>query len=172
MKKFIVLGISLFMLTGCGVSSAADSVEVSETYQETDTSENVPVVSASQTFDSSVESTDYDVDLTVLSSSMVYAQVYDMVTNSESYMGQSVKMRGPFNYYLDPETGKEYFAVMITDATACCSQGIEFVLEGDYKYPEDYPAIDTEITVTGNFNCYKDGIYTYCQLTNAEIVEQ
>ena len=63
-----------------------------------------------------------------------------------------------------------FFAVLISDATACCSQGIEFVLDGDYSYPDDYPLLGTNITVTGNFNYYKEGESTYCQLLNANMI--
>ena len=109
----------------------------------------------------------FDVDLTELSASMVYAEVYDMVYNPDDYVGKTVRARGPFSYFKDEGTGNEYFAVLISDATACCSQGIEFVLDGDYTYPKDYPAVDTEITVNGVFNYYKENGFTYCQLTNA-----
>ena len=51
----------------------------------------------------------------------------------------------------------------------CCSQGIEFVLDGDPKYPDDYPKLDTNITVSGEFNYYKEGVNIYCQLLHAEI---
>ena len=112
----------------------------------------------------------YDVDLTQLSSSMVYGQVYDMVNNSESYVGKKVKMKGSFSYYKDEQTGKEYFAVLIADATACCSQGIEFRLKGDPVYPDDYPPVGKEITVTGSFAWYKEDYATYCQLLDAEIL--
>lgn len=96
----------------------------------------------------------------------VYAQVYDMVNNGDNYLGKTVKAKGPFSYFHESD-GREFFAVIISDATACCSQGIEFVLDGDYSYPDDYPAIGTEITVVGKFNYYKEGFYTYCQLTDA-----
>ena len=109
----------------------------------------------------------FDVDLTELSASMVYAEVYDMVYNPDDYVGKTVRARGPFSYFKDEGTGNEYFAVLISDATACCSQGIEFVLDGEYTYPKDYPAVDTEITVNGVFNYYKENGFTYCQLTNA-----
>ena len=56
---------------------------------------------------------------------------------------------------------------MIPDATACCSQGIEFLLDGNYTYPNDYPQIGTEITVEGVFDTYYEGAYRYCQLINA-----
>lgn len=45
-----------------------------------------------------------------------------------------MKMRGMFSSYHDEETGKSYYACIIQDATACCAQGIEFELEGEYTY--------------------------------------
>ena len=111
-----------------------------------------------------------DVDLTVLNSTMIYGQVYEMIYNTDEYTGKSVKVKGPFSYYKDPNTGNEYFSVTVSDISACCSQAVEFVLKGEKKYPDDYPELNTEITVVGNFNCYKEGVYTYCQLTDAEIL--
>lgn len=107
-----------------------------------------------------------DIDLTQLNSSMVYAQVSDMINNSDNYLGKTVKAKGAFSYFQDSD-GREFFAVLISDATACCAQGIEFVLDGDYSYPDDYPADGTEITVVGKFNYYEENGYTYVQLTDA-----
>ena len=59
--------------------------------------------------------------------------------------------------------------MLVSDATACCSQGIEFVLAGEHKYPEDYPEIGDTVTVTGEFNYYTEDYATYCQLLNAEM---
>ncbi len=108
-----------------------------------------------------------DIDLTALSSTMVYSEVYSMMSAPEEYIGKTVKMRGPFAYYYDEATQSEYFACIIQDATACCAQGIEFVLAGDYTFPDDYPEIDTEICVVGVFDTYQDGDYTYCTLRKA-----
>ena len=58
---------------------------------------------------------------------------------------------------------------MIQDATACCSQGMEFVLNNDYKFPEDYPAEGEDITVTGVFETYKEGEYLYCHLRDSKL---
>ena len=63
-----------------------------------------------------------DVDLTQLSSTMVYAEVYNMMTSPETYIGKIVKMDGTFAYYHDKTTDQYYFACLIQDATACCSQ--------------------------------------------------
>ena len=110
-----------------------------------------------------------DVDLTALSSTMVYAEVYNMMTAPSDYIGKTVKMEGPFATYHDEAADKWYFACIIKDATACCSQGIEFELAGDRKYPEDYPAEGDEICVVGVFDTYQEGESTYCTLRNAEL---
>ncbi len=113
-----------------------------------------------------------DVDLTQLSSTMVYAEVYNMMTSPETYIGKIVKMDGTFAYYHDKTTDQYYFACLIQDATACCSQGIEFVLTDDYSYPDDYPEAGNEICVIGIFDTYHEGSNTYCTLRNAEFVGQ
>ena len=112
-----------------------------------------------------------DVDLTKLSSTMVYSEVYNMMVSPDNYTGKTVKMNGAFAYYEDPETKKQYFACIIADATACCSQGLEFILTGEHTYPNDYPELNSEITVTGIFETYEENGFKYCRLTDAAIVE-
>ncbi|MCR5212003.1 MAG: hypothetical protein K6C41_05575 [Lachnospiraceae bacterium] len=111
-----------------------------------------------------------DVDLTLLSSTMVYSEVYNMMVSPEDYIGKTVKMKGAFAHYHDEATDNHYFACIIKDATACCAQGIEFVLTDDYVYPDDYPQVDEEICVVGVFNMYQEGNYTYCTLRNATLL--
>ncbi len=116
------------------------------------------------------EMSDVDIDLTVLSGTMVYSEVYNMMVYPEMYIGKTVKMKGPFAYYYDEATGNYYFACIIQDATACCAQGIEFVLTEDYTYPDDYPEFNREICVVGVFDTYQEGQYTYCTLRNAVLI--
>lgn len=111
-----------------------------------------------------------DVDLTILSSTMVYSEVYNMMLAPEQYIGKKIKMDGLFSYFRNEETGNEYFACIVQDATACCAQGIEFELSGEHKYPDDYPALDSEICVVGDFDTYNEGNYTYYTLRNASFV--
>lgn len=84
------------------------------------------------------------------------------MVSPEKYQAKCIKMDGMFNFYQDPETGNCYFACIISDATACCSQGLEFVLSGDYKYPDDYPPVNSEITVTGIFETFLLPPCFYC----------
>ncbi len=110
-----------------------------------------------------------DVDLTTLSSTMVYSEVYNMMTEPDTYLGKNIKMAGNFAVYIDEETGKIYYACIIQDATACCAQGIEFVLAGDYSYPEDYPEVNDIITVTGTFSAYEEDGWVYYTLLDAKM---
>lgn len=111
-----------------------------------------------------------DLDLTTMSSTMVYSEVFNMVTTPENYIGKTVKMRGTYMYYYDEKPDHYYFFCLISDAMACCSQGIEFSLTKDYHYPEDYPKPDDEITVVGVFDSYEEEGNTYCILRNARLV--
>ena len=117
-----------------------------------------------------MQSTDgIDVDLTKLSSTMVYSEVYNMLYTPDDYIGKTVKMKGAFAYYEDPETKEQYFACIIADAMACCSQGLDFIPTEEYTYPDDYPELNAEITVTGTFEIYEKNGIKYCRLANAAI---
>ena len=123
--------IAALLLTGCGNTNTqkidsliADQEQTTAAIQNTSAPE--PAVSVPDASDS-----EYDIDLTVLDSNMVYAQVYDMIYGETDYSGKTVRAKGIFNYFLDENTNQEYFAVIISDATACCAQGLEFVLAGD-----------------------------------------
>ena len=145
-----------------GLDTVSDTESGTEPETESDT--------VSETASSTVASTkSIDVDLTALSSTMVYSEVYNMMTDPGSYIGKTVKMSGVYAVYHDESTGKYYHACIISDATACCSQGIEFELKSGYSYPDDYPEEGGEICVTGTFDTYEEGEYTYCTLRNASL---
>lgn len=111
-----------------------------------------------------------DIDLTEMSSTMIYSEVSNMVTTPEDFVGKTVKMAGKFAVYHDDVDGNDYFACVIADATACCSQGLEFELKGEHKYPDDYPKVDSEITVQGVFDTYNIGENVYYTLKDAVLL--
>lgn len=90
-----------------------------------------------------------DVDLTTLSSTMVYAEVFNMMMSPDDYIGKTIRMTGIFTVYQDPETKQVYCGVIVEDATACCAQGFDLVMPEERSYPQDYPAPESEITVVG-----------------------
>ena len=116
------------------------------------------------------ESVSVDVDLTTLSSTMVYSEVLNIMTYPETYVGKTVKMRGIFSYYHDEQTDQYYFGCIIQDATACCAQGIEFILTDDYLFPDDYPKEGEIVTVAGEFLIYKENGLDYFTLKNSKLL--
>lgn len=105
-----------------------------------------------------------DLDLTALSSTMVYSEVYNIMSAPDDYIGKTMKMDGAFA----TDDNDVYYFCIIKDATACCQQGIEFILE-DATYPDDYPEKGSDITVVGTFERYYEGDQPYYHLMNAHL---
>lgn len=118
----------------------------------------------------SYNASDIDIDLTRLSSTMVYSEVYNMMSNPDEYIGKTIRMDGNLAVYKYPE--RNYYTCIIQDATACCQQGMEFLWKGDHKYPEDYPNEGDGIIVTGIFDIYYEDQVKYCQLKDATLVRK
>ena len=109
-----------------------------------------------------------DVDLTVMSATMVYSEVYNMMYYPETYVGKVIKIKGQ---YAISEMGEmRYDLCIIKDATACCAQGMEFLLTDAYVYPKDYPEVGDEIELVGTFDTYYEGEYLYCTLRNSTLL--
>ncbi|MBQ0070565.1 MAG: hypothetical protein KBS81_01695 [Spirochaetales bacterium] len=67
----------------------------------------------------------------------------------------------------NPSKTQFYPAVLIRDATACCAQGLEFVLVGGPKYPEGYPEEQAQSTVRGTYETYDERGVLLCHLEDA-----
>ena len=111
-----------------------------------------------------------DLDLSGMSGTVVYAQVYNMLCDPDSYLGKIIRMAGYYNYFDDQAHGTVYHACVVPDATACCAQGIEFVLAGEHIWPDEYPEIGTDIIVTGRLETYEEEGIKYLHLVDAEMV--
>lgn len=117
-----------------------------------------------------LESGDYDVDLTILSPTMAYSQLYYITLMPEDYIGKVMKVKGVFIYSQEKGSDQYYFSCFVLDDGACCAQGIEFIPTDEYSYPEDFPGYGEEFTLIGTFDTYVEGGHTYCTLRNAEIL--
>ena len=117
----------------------------------------------------SLQASDIDLDLTRLSSTMVYSEVYNMMNSPEQYVGKMIRMNGKLAVYKYPE--RNYYTCIIADATACCQQGVEFLWAGNHKYPDDYPNEGDGIIVTGIFEIYYEGENKYVQLRDASLIK-
>ena len=52
---------------------------------------------------------------------------------------------------------------LVRDATACCASGLDYVLADGQEYPAD----ETDVTVTGEFELYEEDGFFFCQLRGA-----
>lgn len=107
------------------------------------------------------------VDLTKMSATVCYAQVLDILSFPENYLGKTITMGGWFSIYESPVNGMIYYACVIPDATQCCVNGIEFICKDERTYPDDYPELGEDIRVVGTFETYEEDGYLYCRLKDA-----
>ena len=151
----------LFVMCACSQKVSNSSSDAESNSDINSTSEEISEVS--QIF--------YDpentIDLTKMSTTMAYAEICNMVESPQNYAGKNVIMEGSFMAYLNYAINEYYFVCMMTDATACCAQGLKFVTEMPYSYPYDCPKDGDKIKVQGIFDVYEENGNTLFQLINA-----
>ena len=187
MKKILACIICLtlaFGVTACGKASDKDSngdtkiISDAKNKQENSKSDTKKEVSKkevagdagkgkSSKTKSKTKGNKIDVDLNNLNANVVYSQVYLMMTEPDKFIGKRIRMSGQFNVYAaqegNPSGVTEYYAIIIADAQACCQQGIEFVWPG-HTYPEGFPEVKSNASVTGIFEVYEENGKKYCRL--------
>lgn len=169
MKKTLFLTFAaLLLLFACGCS---ENTAVSQTAGDAKPDSGSQTVTYASTADplpnTDLSSREADVDLTNLDTQMAYVQLSNMMLSPEDYVGKTVKLRGKFAHA--EEESKEFFVCYLMDATACCSQSLEFETDGVYDFPEGYPAEQSEITVCGVFDTYEYNGYAMYRLLHAEV---
>ena len=193
MKKILACIICLtlaFGVTACGKASDKDSngdtkiISDAKNKQENSKSNTKKEVSKkevagdagkgkSSKSKSKTSSNKIDVDLNKLNANVVYSQVFLMMTEPDKFIGKRIRMSGQFNVYAaqegNPSGVTEYYAIIIADAQACCQQGIEFVWPG-HTYPDGFPEVKSNASVTGIFEVYEENGKKYCRLI-ADTVE-
>lgn len=160
--------------TSISASEQLPETEVSESETSADTLPPVfitePIRETIEKVSEIPQSQSIDIDLTQMSSTMVFGEVYNMMMNPDDYQGKVIKMKGQFLTDIDTANNKRYYACLILDATACCAQGLGFVPKDGYLYPEDFPEPDGKITVTGTFDYFRENEYIInCRLLDADI---
>ena len=158
---------AVLLLAGCGSKASAPSSSAAPSTAPSGT------VTQPEPSPPAADAGDVDVDLTTLSSTMVFAEVSSLVYDPIPYLGQRVRMEGIFSvdhaYTMEGEVdlSQNYFYCIIEDALACCAQGLEFSLAGDYAYPEDYPAEGDTIRVVGTVEFFEVNGFRHLRLGDA-----
>lgn len=145
-KRALILAVAAsLLLTGCGKGKEASAAVTAPESTQAQAGEML--------------------DLTKLSSTMVFGEVFSMLAEPNRYVGRTVKMSGTSAHLVNPETNERFYACVIADATNCCAQGLEYVLPEGEAYPEP----DAEITVTGTFALYYENGYQSFHLVDARL---
>lgn len=192
-RNICVLGIVVALLSGCGTDTSASSKAGSSNSVEDTINSQMSADSASSTdstgstdsanvadaqnlqsdaADGKTSANGVDYDLTEMGSEMIYATVYQMMIEPQSYVGKTVRMQGVYSMSFSDSMDTRYHFCIIQDATACCAQGIEFVWgDGSHVYPDEYPEDGTEIVVEGVFETYTEegDSNVYCRLKDATL---
>ena len=180
-KKFLLATVSaILLITGCnnagvhgnrgdlfGSLFASSNSEITQSSSIDQSSEigNTIGISGAPIYNK------IDIDLTKMNSNMVYSQVFNMLSSPNSYMNKIVKVSGPFVPLQGDDINYVYPAVVIRDATACCANGLEFLLYGvprcSYRGGDGYPLRNEEVTIVGRFTTYIENMELYIHLVDA-----
>jgi hypothetical protein len=167
MKKLLWLILSLLLVSGlAGGCGEKESLAAAE-----GPASGVPAqgVSDGEKAQAGAADSAVDLDLTQLSSVMVYSEVFNIMQNPWDYLGKTMKMGGPYYSYYDETTESSYHFVIIEDALACCQQGIEFLWQGGRPAAEDYPEDGAIIEITGYLEIYQEDGAEYFRLATEEL---
>lgn len=171
MKKYYLLSLFVILLLASCKTKKEEAIMDNSINQMVD---NDDLITEENTLNNEEETEnienkdDVDIDLTEVSATIAYAEVYNMVSEPNAYVGKRIKIRGIFQYAEDIETNEKYYGCTIMDATACCYLGLMFIPSEEDNIPEEYAIIN----VTGTFETYQDDNgYTLCRLKDVIIEE-
>ena len=145
-KLFVLLSLlgAFFLLTGCGENAE----------EKTPTKLSLSGVS---------QNSEVDVDLTQISETVRFAEIYNMIIDPETDEGKTARTTGEFRKFpAMEEGGSSYYSIVVQDAGACCIQGLEVILEEGST--ASYPESGSMVTVDGVFETYQLNTVTLCRL--------
>ncbi|MFI3227647.1 MAG: hypothetical protein R3Y09_09575 [Clostridia bacterium] len=169
--KLLSIFLVILMLTGCSEKDTQEIVE--ETTEQVEISEQSSDETVLEDFGNEEltlevldadETVDYD--LTAMSETMVFAQVYDVIMNPTNYDDTTFKIHGEYEYYTVPNSDEIIYFIVINDATGCCPQGLEIRFTEDLPAPEDF----CEVIMKGTAYSEPYEGYTYIHFIVTEFV--
>ncbi len=162
MKIIILLSISTLLITlpACSPSQDENQSEILSsdeliliedgTVQEGHTPQlNADIIAAQKEL---TKDKIFDVDLTKMSNTIIYSQIYDIVANQKNYINKTINLVGTLDSQYYDSVGQTLSFIIINDAIGCCPQGLEL------RFPDDVelPATDTIIGVQGTMITYTE----------------
>lgn len=107
-----------------------------------------------------------ELDLSVMGPGMAYATLYNILFEPASYVGQRLRVSGPYEENVIGASGITYRFIVVADRQACCAQGLEFVLADDEAV---YPEPGTQVEICGMLESYQEDDQTYVRVVADEL---
>jgi hypothetical protein len=102
-----------------------------------------------------------DFDLTRMNATMRATYTYRLGANPSEFEGKTLRLSGVLLTRIDESEGERRFACMMgnPEGCACCAPGgvLEFEPKSSYKWPEDFPPLETVVTVQGRLAMFEVG---------------
>jgi len=161
MRRYLmVLCVFLFLV----VSAAGCSNNAGNERNDTETETSEAGIEAES------EINEVDVDLTSMSQVLIEAQFENIISNSEDFIGKTIRVIGTYFPLYMAEYDTTYHYVIIVYGDDCCQLGFEFRLDGDHVGPDDYPDLNEMIEVTGVLGRYEEYGTSYLYLAVKELI--
>lgn len=166
MKKIILSScIFILLLSGCSKKSSEFSklksessanksvININKEFAESKISEGKKYA---PTYKSKGIPSKIDFDFTKMNFNMALSLIYDIMVEPENYLNKTIKIEGQYDTIVEDDI--RYFAVIDWDLTGCCPAGLNFIPPDSMKFPEDFPELETTITVTGRIEKTFNGV--------------
>jgi len=104
---------------------------------------------------------DVDIDLTELSITMMQAEFNRIISDSDDYIGKTIRAGGTLRTMLIDNAGNYAHYIVVIPGDDCCWSGFEFKRDESYNFPRDYPRQDASIVISGTLSRYRESGVTY-----------
>lgn len=97
---------------------------------------------------------DVDFDLSIMTSTLAFAQMQNIMQGPDNFIGKTMKIKGEYSSAYFGKTQQFYHFISVVDQITCCQETMEFILAGKKKTIQDYPYEGDQIELTGTFKKY------------------
>ncbi len=108
-----------------------------------------------------------DMDLSGCSRGIVYAQMMQVCRTPEAFDGMLFRLKGKFNY----SEANALARIIFSDSTGCCEIALVFQPAQALRFPDDYPPLWGDITITARLTVDTEDPDQPCRFTEA-VIEQ
>ena len=107
------------------------------------------------------------IDTTRMSSTMAYAELYNILVNPAQYVGRGIRVEGRYYSAMTSDGAERVHMVLVYDSAACCELGVEFQLPQGM----DYPQPGETVLVSGTFRTliYNGNPFGYIEATASQV---